>query len=166
MGDPIGDKKLALNRRGSSDEVALLVAGGGGLTDHHLPPLRTWLLFLSRPRQVVVWVVNQQFIGLIAQWLVCTFLTEFRLLDEQLSALSTAAESAAEASGGRAEPSVLVAASGSSSDVDVELAERGVAYIDDAELARLAVEIPDLRVRLGIPETQVGKGLWPLWIVE
>ncbi|KAL4443418.1 hypothetical protein ABPG75_011155 [Micractinium tetrahymenae] len=74
-----GDLKLALSRRGSSDEVALLVA-------------------------------------------------EFRLLDEQLAAMAAAVE-ASEA-----------------------------LFIDDNELARLATDIPDLRVRLGIGDTQVFGG--------
>lgn len=79
VGDSKGDLKLALSRRGSSDEVALLAA-------------------------------------------------EFRLLDEQLAAMAAAVE-ASEA-----------------------------LFIDDNELARLATDIPDLRVRLGIGDTQVFGG--------
>eukprot|EP00887_Chlorella_sp_A99_P006091 scaffold22.g6091.t1 len=110
VGDPKSDKKLALNRRGSSDEVALLIA-------------------------------------------------EFRLLDEQLSALSIAAVAAAAAAASSGKPAAgTISATSSGSDLDVELVERGAAYIDDAELARLALEVPDLRVRLGIADTQVFGG--------
>lgn len=96
-------------------------------------------------------------------------IAEFRLLDEQLSALSAAAAAEAAAirgAGSTAEPlaghASGVMSSGSSSggmssmsDIDQELVERGAAYIDDSELARLAVEIPDLRIRLGIADNQV-----------
>ncbi|KAI3427991.1 hypothetical protein D9Q98_006379 [Chlorella vulgaris] len=85
--DVVGDSKvtsenelkLALGRRGSSDEVALLVA-------------------------------------------------EFRLLDEQLLGMAASVE-----------------------------AEEAL-FVDDSELARLATDIPDLRMRLGIGETEVFGG--------
>lgn len=80
VGDSKGsDLKLALSRRGSSDEVALLVA-------------------------------------------------EFSMLDEQLAGMAAAVE-----------------------------AEEAL-FIDDSELARLATDIPDLRVRLGIGDTEVFGG--------
>ena len=223
IGDSKGsDLKLALSRRGSSDEVALLVAGEAGESLMHrrqvqegssadLLPLPLGLL--PQPLMLACSGAAAALSALLCRccqscgrccWLPhgpaappaqlpcsrCCPPAEFRLLDEQLGAMAAAVE-AEEAlfiddrygpeQGCRCCCCCWSTAGLPSADAaprshdppplqTVPSTYTLCPTFDDSELARLATDIPDLRLRLGIGEAQVGtlrccKGRMPAGMV-